>query len=155
LAETEEAARNSVLLEPEVISKLLDLVSESEEKGIGSLTQLTTRSLQTSITRGFMNLFKTLKLEYMQLLTSQNLFEKLISYFVLVSGESSYPFKEKLRDLTQKEQQLQYKKQAWTGKDKDLAKHTKLFWNEEFTAAYVRTIVYIYDPKKSEVSEDY
>jgi len=38
IAETEEAARNSVLLEPEVISKLLDLVTESEEKGIGSLT---------------------------------------------------------------------------------------------------------------------
>ena len=38
IAETEEAARNSVLLEPEVISKLLDLITESEEKSIGSLT---------------------------------------------------------------------------------------------------------------------
>jgi hypothetical protein len=38
ITETEEAARNSLLCEPEVISKLLDLVSESEEKSIGSLT---------------------------------------------------------------------------------------------------------------------
>jgi len=102
-----------------------------------------------------MNLFKTLKLEYMQLLTSKNLFEKLISYFVLVSGESSYPFKDQLRDLVQKEQQLQYKKQAWTGKSPNLEENTKVFWNEEFTSAVVRTIVYIYDPKKSELSGDY
>lgn len=39
-----------------------------------------------------MNLFKSLKLEYMQLLKNNNLFEKLISYFVHVSGESSFPF---------------------------------------------------------------
>jgi hypothetical protein len=83
-----------VLVEPEVISKLLDLVRDSEEKAIGRLSKMTTRSLQTSITRGFMNIFKTLKMEYMQLLMNKNLFEKLISYFVHVSGESSYPFKD-------------------------------------------------------------
>jgi len=92
-----------VLVEPEVISKLLDLVRDSEEKAIGRLSKMTTRSLQTSITRGFMNIFKTLKMEYMQLLMNKNLFEKLISYFVHVSGESSYPFKDQLRDLIQKE----------------------------------------------------
>lgn len=83
-----------MLVEPEVISKLLDLVRDSEEKVIGRLSKMTTRSLQTSITRGFMNIFKTLKMEYMQLLMNKNLFEKLISYFVHVSGESSYPFKD-------------------------------------------------------------
>lgn len=83
-----------MLVEPEVISKLLDLVRDSEEKAIGRLSKMTTRSLQTSITRGFMNIFKTLKMEYMQLLMNKNLFEKLISYFVHVSGESSYPFKD-------------------------------------------------------------
>ena len=92
-----------MLVEPEVISKLLDLVRDSEEKAIGRLSKMTTRSLQTSITRGFMNIFKTLKMEYMQLLMNKNLFEKLISYFVHVSGESSYPFKDQLRDLIQKE----------------------------------------------------
>lgn len=92
-----------MLVEPEVISKLLDLLKDSEQKEIGRLSKLTTRSLQTSITRGFMNIFKTLKLEFMQLLMNKNLFEKLISYFVHVSGESSYPFKDQLRDLIQKE----------------------------------------------------
>ena len=83
-----------MLVEPEVISKLLDLVRDCEEKVIGRLSKMTTRSLQTSISRGFMNIFKTLKMEYMQLLMNKNLFEKLISYFVHVSGESSYPFKD-------------------------------------------------------------
>ena len=84
-------------MDPEVISKLID-VANGSEMGVGKLSNLTCRSLQSSISRGLMNQIKTLKLDYLSILTENSLLEKLISYLVLVSGESSFPFDKELRN---------------------------------------------------------
>ena len=50
----------------EVISKMLDLLKD----GAGdSVAPLAARILESSISRGFLNMFKTLKLDYVDLLT--------------------------------------------------------------------------------------
>lgn len=65
-ADTETGARNSIFMDPEVIRKLLWFLKESEGAG---LPPLSIRILESSISRGFMNMFETLKLEYVDLLT--------------------------------------------------------------------------------------
>lgn len=147
--ETLEAARNSVLADVEVIGKLIDLMKDnSDSLRIGSLSPLTTRSLLTSISRGLMNMFKAMKQEYIELLSQNTLFNKMVSSFVNVSGESSFPYKDELRDLVQKEQHLQYRKQAWTTKGY-VFEHSKVQFNEAMTKGIFRVILYDYDEKKS------
>ena len=53
-------------MDPEVIGKMLWFLKESEGAG---LHPLSIRILESSISRGFMNMFETLKLEYVDLLT--------------------------------------------------------------------------------------
>ena len=78
-ADTETAAKNSVFMDPEVIKKLLSLLKD----GAGSsLLPLSARILETSISRGFMNMLTTLKLEYISLLNEHNVFNEMVGYFV-------------------------------------------------------------------------
>lgn len=149
-ADTVMAARNSVLTDPEVISKLIDVIKDSNALRIGSLCPLTTRSMLTSISRGFMNQLKAMEREYIELLSSNNLMNKLISSFVTVSGESSFPYKDELRDLVQKEQHLQYRKQAWTTKGY-IFEHCKTYFSAEMNKGIIRVIIYDYDEKKSKM----
>ena len=66
-AVSQAAARSSVLTRPEVIRKLLNVAKTCEdEKSFSSLSQLTVRSLQSSITRGYLNLLRTLKMEFIE-----------------------------------------------------------------------------------------
>jgi hypothetical protein len=90
-ADTEAAARNSVLMEPEVVAKLVSMARSGEDGTIGTLSKLGVRSLQASIMRGFNNMFKTLKYDYVKMLVDNNLLENIISYMVLVAGASSFP----------------------------------------------------------------
>jgi hypothetical protein len=77
-------------MEPEVVAKLITVAKSGEDGMIGSLSTLGVRSLQAAIMRGFNNMLNTLKYEYVEMLASNNLFENLISYMVLVAGASSY-----------------------------------------------------------------
>ena len=88
------AAKNSVLMDPEVALKLINLAARSEEHGIGHLSSLTMRSIVNSINRGMKHMIETLKAEYIELLASNNLLDPLLNYFVMVLGQSAIPFKE-------------------------------------------------------------
>jgi hypothetical protein len=100
---TVTAARNSALMNPEVVRHLLTLASSSEEQGIGSLSNLTMRNIVCSINRGLSHMIDSLKTEYMSLLAEHGLFDTLLSYFVMVSGQSAIPFNEELRSVEHKE----------------------------------------------------
>lgn len=84
--ETEEAAKQSIFMDPEVISKMISLLQDGSGK---KLAPITARVLESSISRGFMNMFQILKLDYVDLLSQHDLFNRLMSYFVTVSGRSS------------------------------------------------------------------
>ena len=84
--ETEEAAKQSIFMDPEVVTKLISLVQDGP--GL-KFDPVTARVLESSISRGFLNMFQTLKLDYVDLLSQHNLFNRLIGYLVTVSGESS------------------------------------------------------------------
>ena len=101
--DTKTAARQSILMNPNVVRKLLSIANTSEENGFGKLSPLTVRSLVSSINRGLLYMIESLELEYLDFLReSPDLFDDLISYFVMVSGQSSIPFDELLRTTTQK-----------------------------------------------------
>ena len=64
-ADTETGARNSIFMDPAVIGKMLEFLNSSKDSG---LTPLSIQIIESSISRGFMNMFETLKLEYVDLL---------------------------------------------------------------------------------------
>lgn len=111
--DTESAAKNSVLMDPEVIKKLLTLLKDGVSN---SLVPISARILESSINRGFMNMLTTLKLEYVSLLNEHNLFNQMIGYLVSVAGESSAKFDESLRDTVQKDMHLVSRTQNWTSR---------------------------------------
>lgn len=86
-----------MLVEPAVIAKLLSYIKDGEANGIGSLSKPTVRSMTTSVTLGFMNMFETMKEEYLQLLTKSDHLNSLMNYLVTVAGASSLPFDQPLR----------------------------------------------------------
>ena len=97
-SESVEAAKNSVLMEPAVIEKLISVAAESEQNGVGKMSHITARSIASSVCNSFKRMIETLKMEYIELLSSNGLLDKLISYMVLVAGQSSLPFDKELRD---------------------------------------------------------
>jgi hypothetical protein len=119
--DTESAAKNSVFMDPEVISKLVTLLKDGTSD---SVNPLSSRLLESSISRGFMNMLSTLKLDYVSLLKEKDLFNKLTSYFVLVAGASSAKFDEmSLRNVIQKDMHIVSKSQKWTN-DRGTMNHT-------------------------------
>ena len=68
--ETREASRNSLLMDPEVFRKLLNVASESEEKGVGKMSHLTARSLAASVCRGVYRMLQSLGHDYFSWLMS-------------------------------------------------------------------------------------
>ena len=94
---TVTAARNSVLMDPEVVGHLITLAANSEESAIGGLSSFTMRSVVNSINRGIRHMIETLKAEYVEMLASNSLLDPLINYFVMVSGQSAIPFDQPLR----------------------------------------------------------
>ena len=65
---TVTAARNSVLMEKEVIEYLLNLLKNSDKQGIGKLSDIIARSVVSSINRGLKHMIETLKDEFVGLL---------------------------------------------------------------------------------------
>ena len=79
-------------------------------------------------------MFKFLKMDFVKILSESDLFNAVVNYFVLVAGESSFPFDEAVRDLVQKEQQLVHLRSSLSIKNnypQKRAKHTKVFRSED------------------------
>ena len=93
-------------MNPDVVRHLLNIASKSEENGIGSLSNLTMRSVVCSINRGLKLMIETLKAEYVSFLSSNNLLDPLMNYFIMVSGQSAIPFDEQLRCVDHKDLQV-------------------------------------------------
>ena len=62
--ESRDAARNSLLMDPEVFTKLLTIASDSEEKGVGKMSPVTARSLAASVCRGVYRMMQSLGHDY-------------------------------------------------------------------------------------------
>ena len=151
-ADTEAAARNSVLMEPEVVTKLISMARSGEDGTIGTLSKLGVRSLQASIMRGFNNMFKTLKYDYVKMLVDNNLLENLISYMVLIAGASSFAHNQQMRDYLQQDMQLNMRKERWTqGKRGEAINSIEMIQNDDKTKVLIKMKVYDYDMKTQKV----
>ena len=131
-SESIEAARNSVLMDAEVLSKLIDLARKSDSQGIGKLSVITARALAAAVCRGMKIMIETLQMEFIDHLKQKDLFDKLVSYMVMVSGQSSLPFDQVLKEssLLEAEAAANLLHMSYT-KQKDLS--ISSFINKEFT----------------------
>lgn len=142
------AARNSVLNDPEVVGKLISLIKESEEKGVGSLSKLTSRWLSTSVARGLVSLLQALKLEFVSMLSQNDLLAPVVTYLVMVAGKSSLGPDEKLRDAVQKDIMVASMKQNWSSwrwNDEGARDSTKAYFNEDGTGALIQQTCLTFD----------
>ena len=104
---TGTAARNSVLMDPNLAGHLLNLAKNSEQDGIGKLSSMAMRSVACSINRGIKHMIETLRGDYIDLLNQHSLFDPLLNYFVQVSGQSTIPFDDDLRCAELKDMKLE------------------------------------------------
>ena len=82
------------------------------------------------------------------MLVSNNLFETLISYMVLVAGASSYSHDQQLRDYVQQDMKLTMRKEKWTlNKRYSAQKFIEIIQSDDKTKALIQMKVYDYDTK--------
>ena len=155
---TETAARNSVLMNPDVVRHLLTLAAGSEEAGIGALSKLTMRSVVCSINRGLKHMIETLKAEYVGFLASNSLLDPLMNYFIMVSGQSAIPFDERLRSREHKELQVHMQGrhlQRPEHRDHDYNKEnlsTSITVLDDKSAVIIENLAYKFDCAKNKVT---